>query len=147
MEAVIIGILGYLGFAVYKWLGYSLAGKYLNRVYASSKYSLWHVGLVRVIIGMVIGGLYTGIWAYLDSIGYFKGLPYSGGRLSSALPFLVILVPVRLGEWALTLWIFYDREFRQIGKGCLLTLLGTAWSFVLDIPVIIGLITIVASIC
>src|SRR5258707_1290492 len=57
-------------------------------------------------------------------------------------PFLYLagLLPVRIVEWWLLIWLFYDRKLRQPAKGWRMVGLGTIWSYVLDAPAIAGFI-------
>jgi len=55
-----------------------------------------------------------------------------------------LLVPIRLLEWVGTIWVFYERkaartDWQRISK-C--SLVGSAWSYVLDIPAALSLIVV-----
>ena len=89
----------------------------------------------------------TGLWALLESQGLFRDLPMAGGRAGSVLYFLAALVPIRFLEWGVILFFFYDRGLKQPIKGTLLACAGILWSFLLDLPAILGLVYIVSSIC
>jgi hypothetical protein len=52
---------------------------------------------------------------------------------------LVALVPIRLLEWWIIIRVFYDRNTHQREKDWRYVWYGTGWSFLLDIPAIIGL--------
>jgi len=137
----------YLLFSVYKWLGYSLAGKLLNTCYAKRYPSAWKVGLVRALIGMAVGGMFTLTWYLLESHGFFRNLGMTMGRGGSSLYYLAALIPVRIAEWSLIIWIFYDRKFDKAGKAIIFIVSGVVWSFLLDLPVVLGLLQVIASIC
>jgi hypothetical protein len=47
---------------------------------------------------------------------------------------------VRIAEWWLLIWLFYDRELREVAKDWRMVGLGTVWSYVLDAPATAGLI-------
>jgi hypothetical protein len=51
-------------------------------------------------------------------------------------PFYVALLPVRLVEWSLVIWFFFERSresgFRLTGY----SILGSLWSYLLDVPAI-----------
>ena len=54
--------------------------------------------------------------------------------------YLAGLLPVRIAEWWLLIWLFYDRKLREPAKGWRMVGLGTIWSYVLDAPAIAGFI-------
>ena len=54
--------------------------------------------------------------------------------------YIVGLVPVRLIEWWIIIWLFYDRSMMTKQKDWQYVGLGTAWSFALDIPALIGFV-------
>ncbi|MFI5177977.1 MAG: hypothetical protein ACHQO8_05425 [Vicinamibacterales bacterium] len=140
-------IVTYLGYAGLKFVGYSLAAWVIRAILMRPDRSPWRVGLARTILGIVVGGIYTAAWGAMASHGLFSGLPLSGGRAGPALWYLVGLVPVRLLEWTWLIWYFFDRRFAYPGRGGLCVALGTLWSFVLDVPAIMGVASFVASIC
>jgi hypothetical protein len=49
-------------------------------------------------------------------------------------------LPVRIAECWLLIWLFYDRELREVAKDWRMVGLGTVWSYVLDAPATAGLI-------
>jgi hypothetical protein len=123
---------GYATFCAIKFVGYTAAGHFLSMQY-DRDVSAWKVGAVRTLIGMVAGAAYFGLWWIID--------PRFPGASSSFLwPYLAGLLPVRIAEWWLLIWLFYDRELRQVAKDWRMVALGTIWSYVLDVPAIAGLI-------
>jgi hypothetical protein len=120
---------GYLVFGAVKLAGYSLVGWYLNRKYASATVSFAVVGLTRTVIGMLFG---AGLALLSFPFVMFGGL--------GILIYLVGLIPVRLIEWWIIIWLFYDRPMMTKQKDWQNVVLGTAWSFALDIPALIGFV-------
>jgi hypothetical protein len=125
-------VLGYAGFCAVKLAGYSLAGWYLCRCYSRPDVGALRVGATRTIIGMVAGALYFALWWTTGNL--------SAGQASYL--YLAGLLPVRLAEWWLVIWIFYDRKLTRPAQGWKAVLLGTAWSYVLDAPAIAGLLAV-----
>lgn len=80
--------------------------------------------LARTIIGLVLGGTY---W-------YLIGDPGRGGMMSA----WIGLAPIRFVEWMLVIGLFRKCFRRQPNQVILLATIGTAFSFVLDLPVILG---------
>lgn len=110
--------LGY--FAGIKLAGYSLAGVYLNRQYQTSKPRPLLFGAARTAIGIGVGV------AYVGAANLFE---LHRGEVI----WLLLLVPVRLGEWLLAIWLFFDRA-RASPLRMRLAAKGVIWSFVLDLP-------------
>jgi hypothetical protein len=142
-----MGFLAYPILLLIKFFGYSLAGRVLNGAYSSTAHTAWKVGAIRTLIGVVVGGVFTGVWFLLDGMGVFQNLGWNMGRIGSSVFYLAALVPVRIGEWFFTIWFFYDRSLQKIGKDVGFTLAGIVWSYILDLPVIMGLLLLVSSIC
>jgi hypothetical protein len=124
---------GYASFCLVKFAGYSLAARFISRSYGRSEIGAWKVGGARTLIGMAAGAAYFGLW----KAGTPPGRPPSAFQ---AWPFwyLAGLLPVRIAEWWLLIWLFYDRKFEQVAKGWRTVAAGTAWSYVLDAPAIAG---------
>jgi hypothetical protein len=121
---------GYLAFGAVKFAGYSLAAWRMNHSYPEPRANVGLVGLSRTIIGMVFGaglGLVVVPLILLSDIG-------APGFVISYL----LLVPVRLLEWWILILIFYDRQMKMRSKDWGWAGLGTGWSFVLDIPALVG---------
>jgi hypothetical protein len=121
----------YLTFASIKLIGYSVAGIILNRAYKSASHTFLVVGITRTIIGLVLGAVFGIMFLPIFMLGPL-----------GALIFLIALVPLRLLEWWTIIWLFYDRQTLQRGKDWRYVWYGTGWSFLLDIPAIIGIISV-----
>ena len=127
--------LGYASFCVVKFVGYSLAARYIARSYERPNIGAIGVGATRTLIGMVAGAAYFGIWMAAQK---FYMRPPSTAFSAFPYVYLAGLLPVRIAEWWLLIWIFYDRGLRQPAKGWRTVALGTVWSYVLDAPAIAG---------
>ena len=129
-------VLGYATFCAIKFAGYTAAAHVLSVQYDRKDLTVWKVGAVRTLIGMAAGAAYFGLWSL---VVHKVNLP---GGIHGGVPvlYLVGLLPVRIAEWWLLIWLFYDRDLRQVAKDWSLVLLGTLWSYVLDVPAIAGFI-------
>jgi hypothetical protein len=122
-------IQGYLVFSAVKLAGYSLAGYYLNQRYAEATTNFAVVGITRTVIGMIFGAV----------LGLLS-LPFVlVGGLLGILIYVLGLIPVRLLEWWIIIRWFYDPLMQTKQKDWRYASIGTAWSFALDIPAVIGL--------
>jgi hypothetical protein len=128
-------VLGYATFCAIKFAGYSAAGHCLSMQY-DRDISSWKAGAVRTLIGMAAGAAYFGAWNVLDPSAFRAGAGYNSFRYL----YLAGLLPVRIAEWWLLIWLFYDRALAQPAKGWRMVGLGTVWSYVLDAPAIAGFI-------
>jgi hypothetical protein len=118
---------GFAYFAAVKFAGYTGAAWVLNRSYQSKQNSSWKVGAARTALGLAAGTVYGGLFFLLvKSVGILNN--------SDSAPFLYFggLIPVRLGEWSLIIWYFYQRG--RPNRFLLLrnSALGILWSFALD---------------
>ena len=120
-------ITGYLAFSAVKLAGYSLAGWYLNKRYPEATANFLVVGIARAVIGMVFGAV-LGLLA----------LPFVFAGGLGILLYIVGLIPVRLLEWWIIIGYFYDSSMQTKSKDWRYAGIGTAWSFALDIPAVIG---------
>jgi hypothetical protein len=130
--------LGFATFALLKVAGYTaFCHLVLSKRYGPPTKPVVVVGLARTGIGVAAGALYT---ALFGAAGFVMDT-VAGGRGALVPVFLLGLVPVRILEWRLLIWLFYDR---QNAKPHLLKRAithGIAASFALDVPTITGLIT------
>jgi hypothetical protein len=119
---------GFAYFAGVKFAGYTCAAWALNRSFDSKENSVWKVGAARTALGLTVGAAYGGLTILLtETVGFF-GNHGDGATLG----FLAGLVPVRLAEWSLIIWYFYQRG--KPNRFLLLrdSSLGIVWSFILD---------------
>ena len=123
---------GILAFTGIKFAGYSLAALYLNKSYPhDAKVNFLLVGLMRTLIGIVFAFILA-----LVSFPFF----HTGG--SGFLIYLLGLIPVRLLEWFILIRIFYDEDVVDKRKLWKNLIAATIWSFVLDIPALLGLLLV-----
>ncbi len=120
-------VLGYLGFCAVKFAGYSVAARLISDSYGGTDRSCLVVGGVRTLIGMAVGAAYYAAWRFIP-----------GGQEAASHGYVGGLVPFRIVEWWLLIWLFYDRPLQQIPKGWRTVGLATVWSFVLDVPALFG---------
>ena len=122
-------VVGYFGFCAVKFVGYSLAARFISHSYGRTDRNAFAVGGVRTLIGMAAGAayFYSNLWQQIPGVGNAGGLGYLAG-----------LIPVRVAEWWLLLWLFYDRRLSQTRKGWRTVAFATVWSYVLDLPAFIG---------
>jgi hypothetical protein len=120
--------LGLAYFAAVKFVGYSAAASFINRRIPDTSASPWLVGGVRTVIGLGAG---IGA-AYLAS---------QLGILRSEVGFYALLAPIRICEWLILLRLFFRRDW-DWSRSLKLAALGTAWSYVLDIPAIMAVFAI-----
>ena len=121
--------IGYAAFCAVKLCGYSLAARFISRSYDQHQRSAWTIGAARTGIGIVAGALYYG--AVL--------LVAAHVARDASWIYLLGFVPIRVLEWWLLLWLFYDRRLEQKSKGWRIVALATHCSYVVDIPAIAGL--------
>ena len=120
--------LGLAYFAAVKLVGYTAAASFIRRRIPGSSASPWLVGGVRTVIGLAAG---IGA-AYLAS---------QLGILRSEVGFYALLAPIRICEWLILLRLFFHRDWNW-SRSLMLAALGTAWSYVLDIPAIMAVFAI-----
>ena len=132
-------VAGYAVFLAIKFVGYSLAAREISKAYQRTDLSSPLIGGARVLIGVVAGAAMVGIFA-----GFEKLFPNAGIGDAGGAAFLIALVPIRIFEWWLLVWLFYDhdRPLARKALGWKVVGLGTVWSFVLDIPTIAGLFVV-----
>jgi hypothetical protein len=116
---------GVVAFSTIKLLGYSAAGLYLNRKEGLSTPNPFAFGAARAVLGIAVGTAYGFGLSRLDIT-------------STEFAFYPGLIPIRLLEWLLVLWLFYretpayhDRKFGYAVR-------GIGWSYLLDVPAIIA---------
>jgi hypothetical protein len=120
---------GFLYFTGIKAAGYTAASVVLKIGYGlrgAPKPSVWAVGLTRTGIGLAAGALYGGLW--ILAMNKFNTMEGEG----SAILFYVFLLPIRLAEWILLIWLFLDRRLQQRGRMWKYAAFGTICSYALD---------------
>ena|SRR6185369_16381075 len=118
------GLIGLAAFPVIKFTGYSLAGYFLKHRYQDPTVSSLKFGAARTALGA-----FAGI-AYVFVVGSLR---------ASGTEFYLGLIPVRIAEWLLIIWMFFDygsQEKRpaQLAK---YSMLGAGWSYILDLSIIV----------
>jgi hypothetical protein len=117
--------LGLAYFVGIKAAGYTAASVILKHGYGlrdSAKPTVWSVGLTRTAIGIAAGLLYGAFWIYgLRNVTDTHGIRYLSG-----------LLPIRLAEWSLLIWIFFDRGLHDGARLWKYVIFGTTCSYVLD---------------
>jgi hypothetical protein len=129
---------GVVPFAATKLVGYSLAGAALGRVYQPLGLrprvpGAWAFGAARTLLGMVVGALYAATWL---AASQFVEPPQGIG--TTMLAWMALLLPVRLAEWGVAIWWFYDRGLVKKAAWVKHSIVGTAWSYGLDVPAILA---------
>lgn len=121
-------VLGYAAFGAVKLAGYALAARFVSRTYGTPERSAWAVGAARTGIGIAAGAACSGVVWLLPPLAREAGWIFFAG-----------LLPVRILEWWLLLWLFYDRKLEHNARGWRVVALATVWSYVVDIPALAGL--------
>jgi hypothetical protein len=116
--------LGFVCFAAVKLAGYTAAAWCLRRDYRKPESNIWKIGAARTALGIAVGVSY--------GTAYFFMAKWFHLTQSSVWIFWVLLVPIRLGEWSLVLWGFFERGSPGPSQLLRNTVLGTIWSFFLD---------------
>lgn len=140
----IVPILGTLFYFLLKFLCYSGYAKYLNRLY-NKTHSIWKVGICRTLLGLVVGAALNFLLLGALHIQLGMGRSPLGGRDTDI--YFLLLTTIRIGEWLLIVWYFYDRELYISWKLIKAVLFGTILSYLIDLPVMLGLIMVISTIC
>ena len=118
-------LLGVVYFAAVKLASYTVAARFLKSKYGRPGVNAWAAGGVRTVIGLTVGVLAVFLASQLD---IFRNTP----------AFFILLVPTRMAEWLLLLWLFFERPDWQWRRALGWASLGIVWSFVLDVPAILA---------
>ena len=121
------GAMGFVYFGAAKAVGYTAASVVLKNGYGlreSPKPGIWAVGLTRTLIGIGVGAVYGGLWYFVFS----KFI----GEDSVPTYYYLFLLPVRLAEWSLLLWLFFDRGLHDRSRMWKYVVFGTICSYMLD---------------
>jgi hypothetical protein len=135
-------IFGTVIYASIKILGYSLFAKYLNSLFAKQN-NIWKVGLIRTAIGVVLGILHNAF--FLSFLNVSMGRSPIGGE--DTILYFALLILLRIFEWGLIIFWFYEKKLLSNYRVAVAIALGVIWSFILDIPLLLGLFVAIASIC
>src|SRR6516225_8921543 len=118
------GAMGYFYLAAIKAVGYLGAAYLLKRIYHNDAHlNIWTVTLTRLLLGLTVGLVYSGLWILATR-------HREVGR--SLTLYLWLLFPIRIVEWLLILWLFFDKSLTRRIKSYLLATAGTFWSYALD---------------
>jgi len=132
-------IVGTIVFILIKINGYAYFAKYLNALYQQS-HNIWKVSIVRTLIGLILGFGYNAFFYNLLSVNANRA-PFGG---DDAPLFFGLMVVLRLIEWSIIVFIFYDRKLINKKYFVKAIVLGAIFSFILDIPILFGLISSVS---
>jgi hypothetical protein len=116
--------LGFAYFSAVKLAGYTAAAWYFRRSYDRPDSNVWKIGVARTALGLAVGSSYGAVWWL---VGKWIHVPEN-----SDLIYLALLFPIRLAEWSLILWLFFERQRDTQSRLLRNSLLGMAWSYVLD---------------
>ena len=119
-----------LAFPAVKFIGYTAFAVYLNSAFAPTRRNPLYVGGARMLLGLVFG---TALAIFSFPFVFVGGL--------GILIYVVGLVPVRILEWYIIIKVFYGVDGTQAPDIRKVLLLGVVWSFILDIPAIIGFVS------
>jgi len=67
------------------------------------------------------------------------------GLTKSESAFYLLLAPIRLAEWLLIIWLFYGRKNPDLRRLVVYAVLGSLWSYVLDLPAILAVFILPAG--
>ena len=124
------GLLGLAYFAAVKFAGYSAAARFLSSRYQVSPNSLV-VGASRTLLGVAAGFAAVAIASFVQ-----VNVP--------SIEWYVLLAPIRLLEWLVVIWFFYERSIWEPNAALrwkrLLkwSVLGILWSGFLDVPALLA---------
>jgi len=122
-------LLGFAYFGAVKLVGYTLAGSVLRKNYARPEVSALGFGLARTALGIAAGVSVGALFA-------------AAGLRSSEILFYVLLFPVRMAEWLLAIWFFFERPRPSWNRAAPRAVLGSMWSYALDLPAILAVFTL-----
>lgn len=125
-------VTGFVTFGAIKFAGYTAAAALLRWSYGTSRAPVVVVGITRTVLGMILGA------------GFGLGMAAVANRYDMHVNemsfYMVGLVVLRIMEWSLILWLFFDRDLAHKKKDMLFVVVGILWSFLLDVPSIFGLL-------
>jgi hypothetical protein len=121
--------IGIAAFSIVKLAGYTAAGAWLRRRYDSPRPIALGFGAARTLLGLVVGISFA---TSMEAIGLMR----------SEVAYYLVLLPVRFAEWLAVLWFFYRRVQPARGRRWKHALLGTIWSYLLDLPAVFAAFTV-----
>jgi hypothetical protein len=92
-----------------------MAARVISWSYGRKDLSSFMVGGTRTLIGMATGEAYFGLMAAAASWG-MGPLARGPSTVRGEVLYLAGLLPLRIAEWWLLVWIFYDRRFQEVWK-------------------------------
>ena len=120
---------GFAYFAGVKAIGYTAASLVFKRGYRQttpSQPNAVSVGLTRTGIGIAAGLAYGGLWIFAANAMRVQ----ESEKL--AIYYYSFLLPVRLAEWTLLIWLFFDHGLHDRGRLWKYVIFGTICSYALD---------------
>ncbi len=114
-----------------KVIGYSLAGFVLQKVYGRGPNFLIFA-LLRIVLGFVVGLVFLIVGFSVEGVAASL-LNSSSVAPLSGIPILLSLVTSRLLIWAALVWLFYERQDPQWKRFVVVVILGTIFSFLVDL--------------
>jgi hypothetical protein len=129
MPGALTGI-GYGVFAGVKLLGYMAAAKALKWGYPESRHGTIKVGAARTAIGMAAGLAYGAVWIWVLEKALMPGV---NEIAMLSIYYFALLLPLRVAEWGLTIWLFFDRGLQDKGKLMRWIGWGILCSYLLDV--------------
>jgi hypothetical protein len=122
-------IIGLVTFPAVKFAGYSLAGYVLKGRYGDPGVHSLSFGAARTLLGVVAGISYA---------------ICAGSLATSEVAFYLGLIPVRVVEWSLIIWVFfeYGNPDAKWSRRFKYSALGVIWSYILDLYVILPILYI-----
>lgn len=108
-----------------KFVGYYPAARYLARRYPEVETSVPFLAAWRAITGLICG------------MAYYRLLGSPDWDPHAPIPMYMGLIPVRMIEWALIVFLFFGRHIgrKAIRRYSAHVVLGTLWSFALDVAI------------
>ncbi|MCC7249645.1 MAG: hypothetical protein IT473_13565 [Lysobacter sp.] len=120
------GPAGLAYFVAVKLAGYTAMAYYLRKKYPQSTASPWVVGATRTLIGLGAG---IGLVFLTERIGI----------VTPSFAFYGVMLPLRIAEWLLVLWLFYERPDWRWSRALRWASLGYVVSCLLDAPAVLSM--------
>jgi uncharacterized BrkB/YihY/UPF0761 family membrane protein len=114
-----------------KFIGYSIAGALLQKIYGRGPNFLIFA-LLRIVLGFVFGLAFLIVGFSVEGLAASL-LNSSSSAPLSGIPILLSLITSRLLIWAALVWLFYERQDPQWKRFAVGVILGTIFSFLVDL--------------